>query len=44
MLDIQFIRNSADQVRAAIKNKGLDLDLDELLAVDKQRRESTTVL
>jgi seryl-tRNA synthetase len=44
MLDIQFIRNNADQVRAAIKNKGLQLDLDELLAVDKQRREMTTVL
>jgi seryl-tRNA synthetase len=44
MLDIQFIRNHADQVRAAIRNKGLDLDLDELLAADKQRREATTLL
>jgi seryl-tRNA synthetase len=44
MLDIQFIRNNTDQVRAAIKNKGLGLDLDELLAVDKQRREATTML
>ena len=44
MLDIQFIRSCADEVRAAIRNKGLDLDLDDLLAADKQRRESTTVL
>jgi seryl-tRNA synthetase len=44
MLDIQFIRNSPDQVRAAIKNKGFDLNLDELLAADKQRREATTLL
>jgi seryl-tRNA synthetase len=44
MLDIQFIRNNADPVRAAIKNKGFDLDLDELLAADKQRREATTLL
>ncbi|HZU82912.1 MAG TPA: serine--tRNA ligase [Polyangiaceae bacterium] len=44
MLDIQFIRSHADQVRAAIKNKRLDLDLDELLAVDRQRREATTLL
>ena len=44
MLDIQFIRNSPDLVKAAIRNKGFDLDLDELLALDKQRREVTTRL
>jgi seryl-tRNA synthetase len=44
MLDIQFIRQNADQVRAAIRNKGFDLDLDELLAADKERRETTTTL
>jgi seryl-tRNA synthetase len=44
MLDIQFIRQNADQVRAAIANKRLTLDLDELLAVDKERREATTRL
>jgi seryl-tRNA synthetase len=44
MLDIQFIRQNADQVKAAIRNKRLDLNLDELLAADKERRESTTLL
>ena len=44
MLDIQFIRQNADQVRAAIKNKGFDLDLDELLSADRERRETTTLL
>jgi seryl-tRNA synthetase len=44
MLDIQFIRSNPDQVRAAIKNKGFDLNLDDLLAADKQRRETTTLL
>jgi seryl-tRNA synthetase len=44
MLDIQFIRQNVDQVRAAIRNKRLDLDLDELLAADKERRDSTTTL
>jgi seryl-tRNA synthetase len=44
MLDIQFIRQNADQVRAAIRNKGLTLDLDDLLAVDRERREATTEL
>jgi len=44
MLDIAFIRQNAELVRAAIKNKRFDLDLDELFAVDKQRREVITVL
>jgi seryl-tRNA synthetase len=44
MLDIAFIRNSPDVVRAAIKNKRLDLDLDALLAADKVRRESVALL
>jgi seryl-tRNA synthetase len=44
MLDIQFIRQNADQVRAAIANKRLDLDLDALLAADRERRDTTTAL
>jgi seryl-tRNA synthetase len=44
MLDIQFIRHNADQVRAAITNKRLDVDLDALLAADRDRREKTTTL
>jgi seryl-tRNA synthetase len=44
MLDIQFIRQNADQVRAAIKNKGFELDLDDLLAADRERRDATTEL
>jgi seryl-tRNA synthetase len=44
MLDIQFIRQNADQVRAAITNKRLEVDLDALLSADKERREATTTL
>ena len=44
MLDIQFIRQHPDEVRAAIKNKGLTLDLDEVLGADRDRRETTTLL
>ena len=44
MLDIQYIRQNADAVRAAIRNKGFDLELDELLSTDKERRESTATL
>lgn len=39
MLDIAFIRQNADLVRAAIRDKRQDLDLDVLLAADKERRE-----
>jgi seryl-tRNA synthetase len=40
MLDIAFIRQNADIVRAAITNKRVDLDLDKLLAADKARRDT----
>ena len=42
MLDIQFIRQNEGAVRAAIQNKRLDLDLDLLLATDRERRETLT--
>jgi seryl-tRNA synthetase len=44
MLDIQLIRQQPDLVRAAIKNKGFHLDLDELLAADKERRDALAIL
>ena len=44
MLDIQFIRQNAETVRSAIKNKRLDVDLDDLLSADRARREATTTL
>ncbi|MDB4995701.1 MAG: Seryl-tRNA synthetase [Myxococcaceae bacterium] len=44
MLDIAFIRQNPDVVRAAIKNKRLDVDLDDLLAADKARRDATRAL
>jgi seryl-tRNA synthetase len=44
MLDIQFIRQNADVVRAAIANKRVALDLEELLSADRERRDATTTL
>ncbi|HEY8078290.1 MAG TPA: serine--tRNA ligase, partial [Labilithrix sp.] len=44
MLDIAFIRQNADVVRAAIANKRVDVDLDALLDADKQRRETIAKL
>lgn len=42
MLDIQFIRDNADQAKAAAKNKGINVDVDELLKLDEQRRKQIT--
>ncbi|MFH1407358.1 MAG: serine--tRNA ligase [Candidatus Omnitrophota bacterium] len=39
MLDLKFIRENADVVKAAIKNRGMKLDLGELLGLDKDKRE-----
>ncbi|MFO0739247.1 MAG: serine--tRNA ligase [Labilithrix sp.] len=44
MLDIAFIRQNVDAVRAAITNKRCDVDLDALLAADKERRDAITAL
>ena len=44
MLDIAFIRQNPDAVRAAIQNKRLDVSLDALLDADKERRETITKL
>ncbi len=38
MLEIKFIRQNSEVVRKAIQNKNIDLDLDQLLAVDERRR------
>jgi seryl-tRNA synthetase len=42
MLDIDFIRKNPEVVKRAVLNKGIDLDIDELLNVDASRREILT--
>jgi len=37
MLDIKFIRENQKELKKAIKNKGIDLNLDALLELDKKR-------
>jgi seryl-tRNA synthetase len=44
VLDIAFIRQNQDAVRAAIKNKRFDLVLDDLLEADRVRKETITGL
>ena len=38
MLDIKFIRDNQDKLKETIKNKNVDLDLDQLLDLDAKRR------
>lgn len=38
MLDIKFIRENADAVKAGAKKKRIDVDIDKLLTVDEKRR------
>ena len=44
MLDRRFIRNDPDAVKQAVRDKGIDLDVDELLEVDQRVRKLTTEL
>jgi len=37
MLDIKFIRENQEEIRKTIENKRVDLNLDELLAIDEKR-------
>ncbi|MBI2021270.1 serine--tRNA ligase [Candidatus Daviesbacteria bacterium] len=41
MLDINFIRDNTDLVKKAAQEKGIQIDLDELLNLDSKRRELT---
>ncbi|MDD5071800.1 MAG: serine--tRNA ligase [Patescibacteria group bacterium] len=40
MLDIKFIRANAAKIKEAAKNKNIKVDIDELLKIDEERRES----
>lgn len=42
MLDIQFIRDNPNAVKAAVKNKNKDVDVDKLVQLDDKRREVLT--
>lgn len=44
MLDIQYIRENRQQVEADTKDKGVAVDIGELLDLDEQRRELTTAI
>lgn len=39
MLDIKFIRDNADKVKEAAKNKNIKVDIDLLIKLDDERRE-----
>ncbi len=39
MLDIKFIRENVDTVKKAARDKGFEVDIDRLVALDERRRE-----
>ena len=39
MLDIKFIRENPDKVKEGVKKKGAKVDIDEVLELDKKKRE-----
>jgi seryl-tRNA synthetase len=39
MLDIKFIRENQEKVRQGIKNRNIEIDIDQLLDLDSQRRK-----
>ncbi len=39
MIDIKLLRSEPELIKTSIKNRGGDIDLDQLLDLDKQRRE-----
>ena len=39
MIDIKLLRDNPKIVKQALKNRGVDLDIDKLLELDKQKRE-----
>ncbi len=42
MLDIKYIRENAEKVKIAAKNKNIKVDIDRLLALDEERRKIMT--
>ena len=42
MLDINFIRENAEAVKNACKNKNVDINIDEVLELDKNKRAIMT--
>lgn len=39
MLDLKFVRSNPDLIRQTLINKGVDVDLDRILALDVERRQ-----
>ncbi|MGW1054107.1 serine--tRNA ligase [Streptomyces sp. NPDC001118] len=44
MLDVTLIRQHPERVRAGLRKRGLDVDLDDFLALDARLREARTAL
>ena len=42
MLDLKFIRDNRDLVKEGLKNKGCNINVDEVIALDEERRKLLT--
>ena len=42
MLDLKFIRENPDKVKKAVEDRGIKLDIDSLLNLDKEKRALLT--
>jgi len=40
MLDLKFVRDNQDAVKAGLRRRGMDVDLSEFLALDEKRRKA----
>ena len=39
MIDIKLLREEPDKVRKALKDKGVNIDLDQIIDIDNKKRE-----
>ena len=44
MIPIQQIRSEPDSIKSALKSRGVELDLDQILIVDDKRKDFITEL
>ena len=44
MLDLKFVRSNLDRIREMIRDRGYDLDVSRLEALDQERRKRLTLL
>ena len=44
MLDLKWIRDNRDEFEKALKTRGTEVNVDELLDLDEEKRQLTTLI